>query len=62
MILRPSISIICKARIGGHVSSRTAIRMLAYAVLAKLAHSEGSQAFRLHVGAMRGAFRKEARV
>lgn len=58
MILRHSLLIVCKARIGGHVSTRTACRMLAYAVLAKLAHGEGSQAFRLHVGAMRGAFRK----
>lgn len=61
-ILRPALKIIAKALWAGHVRPRAAVRMTAYAVLAKLAHGEeGGHGFtyRMHVGAMRGTFRRE---
>lgn len=60
--LRPLLAVTAKAWWQGYVSNRAAIRMSAYAVLAKLAWDEGGaqgMTYKMHVGAMRGAFRRE---
>lgn len=60
--LRPCLKLIAKALHCGYVSPRAAIRMAAYAVLAKLAHDEGGRqgfTYKMHIGAMRGTFRRE---
>lgn len=61
-ILRPALKIIAKSLYAGHVSARGAVRMAAYAVLAKLAAGDENghaMTYKMHVGAMRGTFRRE---
>lgn len=60
--LRPCLKIIARSLWAGYVTPRGAVRMTAYAVLAKLADGEMSGhafTYRMHIGAMRGTFRRE---
>lgn len=62
MVLRPALTITAKALWAGYIKPRTAVRMLALATLAKLAHEEGGamgMTYKMHIGAMRGAFRRD---
>lgn len=63
MIIRKSASIIIRSLLAGHISARSAVRMSAYAILADLAAREPAArghalTFKMHIGAMRGEFRR----
>lgn len=60
--LRPCLGIVAKSLWAGYVTPRAAVRMAAYAVLAKLASDEvtgHAMTYKMHIGAMRGTFRRE---
>lgn len=53
-----TIWLMIRAAYVARMTPREVARMVALVTLARLAWSDGSQAYRLHVGAARGVFRR----
>lgn len=54
----PTVWLMIRAARTAKMTGREIVRMVALIALAKLAWSEGSPTFKMHVGAARGCFRR----